>query len=340
MMRMQWVAVAAAVAVIAGGAAAAREHAGDTSRTPTAGQPGPPGAGPLPDDWRYESYDGVQVRVPPTWGWGGAPMSPTGDGQLYDCGSSAAFVVPGSDAYEFVDDTVPFVGRPAMMTDACQGPAMAPGADAVWLGSPLPVGTDSSGKVVAETIALAGQHVSAFSDDSALRSQILGTAEAVTTDANGCPTEPRKAPAPGPADGAQAASLSVCVYDGGRLLWSTTKDQQHAQDYVDAFSQASATFDAASLCTKEPVPQWVAVGVHDTDPNAPVRWDIVNFDCDRIVGTYTYGSQGKQSQTEAPLVPATVAPWAGGGIKAYVAGPFDPRHPDAGLGEYFRGMLG
>ena len=28
----------------------------------------------VPTDWRYESYDGVQVQVPADWGFGGAPI--------------------------------------------------------------------------------------------------------------------------------------------------------------------------------------------------------------------------------------------------------------------------
>lgn len=341
MMRRQSVAVAAVVVVIFGGAAVVHQHAGDTAGTPTVGEP-VAGAGEVPANWRHESYDGVQVRVPPTWGWGGAPTSPSGEGgDLYSCGDPVAFVVPGSNSYELVDKTAPFVGRPAMMSDACQGGStILPAVDAVWLGSALPVGTDTSGPLPAQTIALGGQHVTAFSGDAGLREQILATAEAVTVDSNGCSVEPRGDPAPGPAHGAQAASLSVCVYDDGRLLWSTTKDQQQAQDYVDGFDRASATYDVASLCATEPSGQWVAVGVHDTDPNASVRWDIANFGCDRLVGSHTYGKQDQQSRVEAPLVPATVAPWAGGGIKAYVAGPFDPQHAHSGLTEYFRGFLG
>jgi hypothetical protein len=332
--RGRWIAVAAAASVVvAGGVTFAVLHGSGSDGRQVAVD-----AGPVPSDWRYESYDGVQVRVPPTWGWGGAPTSPT-DGEVFGCGSNVAFVVPGSDTYESADAKTPFVGRPAMMTDACQGGVgMQPAVDAVWLGSVLPVGTDTAGPVPAETIALGGQHVTAFGDDAALRAEILATAEAVSTDGNGCPADPQREASPGPADGAQPASLSVCVYDGGHLLWSTTEDQQHAQDYVDAFSQASATYDAASSCTTSPSGQWVAVGVHDSDANAPLRWDIANFDCGTLVGTYTYGQQGKQSPMEAPLIPATVEPWAGGGIKAYVAGPGASDADD--LTTYFRGILG
>jgi hypothetical protein len=45
------------------------------------------------------------------------------------------------------------------------------------------------------------------------------------------------------------------------------------------------------------------------------------------------------STAEAALVPATVEPWAGGGIKAYVAGPGVSSGDDP-LAPHFRGMMG
>ena len=69
-----------------------------------------------------------------------------------------------------------------------------------------------------------------------------------------------------------------------------------------------------------------------------VRWDLANLDCPALVGRYTYGTEGKQSPIEAPLTADTVAPWALGGIKAYVAGPVDLGSPaDEQLASYFRG---
>ena len=44
-----------------------------------------------PADWRYESYDGVQVQVPATWGFGGAPLhADFFHGRLASCGANQA----------------------------------------------------------------------------------------------------------------------------------------------------------------------------------------------------------------------------------------------------------
>jgi hypothetical protein len=331
--RGRWIAAAAAAAVVvAGGVTFAALHDSGPDDGTVAVDPGQ-----VPSDWRYESFDGVQVRVPPGWGWGGAP---TGSGdQITSCGTDAAVVAPGTDGADPPEAT-PFVGRPATMSDLCTVGDSAygrPRATAVWLGSPLPVGTDTSGPVPAQTIAVGAQHVTAFGDDAALSAEILSTAEAVRVDGNGCPTAPVDAAAPGPTEHTSPQGLSVCVYDEGRLLWSTTKDAEHAQAYVTAFERASAVFDYAKACPPRPTGQWVALGVDY--PGAPTRWDIADFGCVAFVGTYTYGDQGGQSPIEAPMIPSTVEPWAGGGIKAYVVGP-GVSSADDPLASYFRGMLG
>jgi hypothetical protein len=330
--RGRWIAAAAAAAVVvAGGVTFAALHDSGPDDGTVAVDPGQ-----VPSDWRYESFDGVQVRVPPDWGWGGAP---TGSGdQITSCGTDAAVVAPGTDGADPPEGT-PFVGRPATMSDLCTVGDSAngrPRATAVWLGSPLPVGTDTSGPVPAQTIAVGAQHVTAFGDDAALSAEILGTAEAVEVDGNGCPTAPVRDPSPGPTDAASPTGLSVCVYDAGRLLWSASPGAQQALAYVDAFQQASATYDPVSLCSSDQTGQWVALGV--AYGAAPARWDVTNFDCPALVGTYTYG-QGKQSPINAPLTAGTVSPWASGGIKAYVVGPGITSADDP-LASYFRGVLG
>ncbi len=330
--RRRWVPLAAAAAVVVAGVAAfaALHGSGDDGQAGVV-------AGQVPSDWRYESYDGVQVRVPPTWGWGGEP---TGSGdQLTRCGEPTAVVVPDTIGSEPVDGR-PFVGRPVMMSDACQGglhgPALWPQVSAVWLGSPLPVGQDTSGGRTAATIAVGSQHVTVFSGDDALRAEILSTAEAVTVDGNGCPSAPVDSAVPGPTDDASPDGLSVCVYDQGHLLWSTTKDAGPAQRYVTAFQQTSAVYDFAKACPPKPSDQWVAIGVGYA--GASTRWDVADFGCDSLVGSYTVGSGGT-SAMEAPLVPDTVEPWAGGGIKAYVVGP-GVTSADDPLTPYFKGVMG
>jgi hypothetical protein len=330
--RGRWVALAAAAAVVvAGGVTFAALHGSGSDDGQVAVDPGQ-----VPSDWRYESYDGVQVRVPLDWGWGGSPTG-TGD-QLLMCGSATATVVPPIDGLR-IDGHEPYVGRPVMMSDACQGGdgALAwPQAPAVWFGSPLKVGTDTSGDQVAVTIAVGAQHVTVFASNAELRAEILSSAESVSVDGNGCPSAPVDTAVPGPTDDASPRGLSVCVYDQGHLLWSTTKDADSAQRYVGAFEQASATYDYAKACPPKPSDQWVAIGVGYA--GAPTRWDIADFGCGALVGRYTVGGGGT-SAMEAPLLPDTVEPWAGGGIKAYVVGP-GVTSADDPLASYFRGVLG
>jgi hypothetical protein len=330
--RRPWLAAAAAVAVVlAGGVTFAVLHDSGTDDGVVAVD-----SGPVPADWRYESYDGVQVRVPPTWGWGGAPMG-SGD-QMTACGSPVAAVLPNIDGVQALTHA-PFVGRPVTMSDACQGGEAAlarPTVSALWFDSPLDVGTDASGAQVAQTVAVGSQHVTVFAGDDSLRAEILSTAEAVRVDGNGCPTAPVADPAPRPEGGPSAQGLAVCVYDQGRLLWSASKDAAAAAGYVSAFQQATSVYDAARSCPLKPAEQWVAVGVEYA--GAPTRWDIADFTCRVLVGSYDVG-EPEPARYEAPLTPATVEPWAGGGITAYVAGP-GASSTDDPLAPYFRGMLG
>ena len=74
-------------------------------------------------EWRPESWHGLTVDVPADWGWGTAPIKLAGDEQQLLCGG------PGENAG-------PWVGRPIMLSDACQGaPFQQPEASYVWLGA-------------------------------------------------------------------------------------------------------------------------------------------------------------------------------------------------------------
>ena len=282
----------------------------------------------VPTDWRYESYDGVQVRVPATWGFGGAPIPVAFfHGRLAGCGTDRAAVLSSADSAPYVSSVTPFVGRPSMMSYDC-GPRgsdnFMPSIDAVWLGSPLAVGVKNVGPVVAETRAIGGQHVTVFSRVSALRRQILGTAEVVDVDANGCPSHAVQQPSSGPA-GLTPSSLSVCVYsqDTGRsvLMWSGRLDATSARAYADAVEQAGSPGPA---CTGNPSGRWVALGLHAGNGT---RWDVVDLRCAAI--DVTGGA--------VPLTPATVRDWAREGVTAYaVAGPSVPQSVAA----YFHVALG
>ena len=282
----------------------------------------------IPSGWRYESYDGVQLRVPPSWGWGGAPIRGTfNDGRLGSCGTSQAVARPGSTS-GYVPATTPFVGRPAVLSNLCMSwgsDGVMPGVDAVWFDSPLPIGARQVGTRTAETRYAWDQHVTVFSADPALRREILASVERVDVDANGCPTRAVQEPSAGAGD-LTPSSLSVCVYsqDTGTavLLWSARRDASVARDYTAAFAAARGP----GTCPGTPQGEWVALGVQD-DAAGPARWDVLDLRCPRLVG---HGAS-------AALTLADVRPWAGEGTTAYVGA---PERADRRIAAYFRAPLG
>ena len=265
-----------------------------------------------PADWRYESYDGVQVQVPATWGYGGAPLHADFlRGRLAACGANQASVLSSADTATYVTSATPFVGRPSKMTDACVpwgSDGSTPTGTAVWFGSPLAVGVKNVGPVLAETRAVGDQHVTVFAAKSALRRQILGTAEAVDVDANGCPTRAVLVPTAGSAS-STPTSLSVCIYsqDTGStaLMWSGRLDARTAQAYADALRQAG---HAGPACESVPTGRWVALGLHGA---GATRWDVVDLRCGAI----------ERPGGTVPLTPATVREWARDGVTAYAVAP-------------------
>ncbi len=73
---------AVAAAVLVGGVALADLRGDEPQATQSAGptpsgetsQTGGGSTPTVPADWRVESYGGVQLYVPPEWGWGGVPI--------------------------------------------------------------------------------------------------------------------------------------------------------------------------------------------------------------------------------------------------------------------------
>jgi DNA-binding CsgD family transcriptional regulator len=282
----------------------------------------------VPSTWRIESYGGVQVRVPATWGWGGAPIHADyfGGNGLGACGADQAAVGPDSSKASDPSSTTGFVGRPAVLTWRCVpwgSDGVLPSTDALWFGSPMKLGFKALGPVVAETRAIGGQHVTVFSADPQLRREVLGSAEAVGTDANGCPTRAVQEPVAGPS-GLTASSLSVCVYsqDTGVpvLLWSGREDAAAARRYVEAVAGSPA-----GACTSTPQGQWIALGLAG---DGGERWDVANLGCARIMTA---------KGPAASFDPGTLAPWAHNAIRAYVSG---PRHASADVAAYFRSPTG
>jgi hypothetical protein len=319
-----WLAALAVLVLVGGVAFVAHE-----SRAPN-GEIGYPSV-PVPPSWRYESYAGVQVQVPDTWGWGSSPVrSSIFDGRrhLGACGTNQAAVLSPTDDSSYVSSLTRFVGRPAVTNQRCVpwgSDGVMPVGEAVWFGSPLAVGVTSTGGNLAETRAVGEQHVTVFGRDASLRRQILGTAEEVDVDANGCPTRAVMTPTTGPRS-LDPRSLSTCVYsqDTGvaTLLYSGALPQGSAEGYVVHVDDAMT--DGAADCPT-PSGQWVALGVHGGDGT---RWDILNLGCARIQAAG--GQFVGLSQT-------TLRDWAVGGVTAYVG---VPRGGDRVLDEYLGAPTG
>jgi len=321
--RRAWLGAIAAAAVVVGGvgvglAVGQSDDGRGPDRSPTSA--GDPAA--VPEDWRAESYGGIQVWVPPTWGTGAAPFEETWDGagELLDCRDG----VPSG----------PYVGRPVMESDACavfdSDRQPTPSADFAWIGSVVEPGTiDLGGGYVEETVAVGGVNVTVASTDADLRAHILGSAEAVAVDANGCRTGISTPLRPeGPAE-IEATSLSVCLYetdlDGNTVLvWSDRRGAADATAYTEATYETSQLYDAGPCERRSPEGQWLEIGANGPDAT---RWDVVTFDC----------MWGETPDSQYPLNKQTVDPWASPAVKMYVVGPSDLH---AGLNGYFRGILG
>jgi hypothetical protein len=316
--RGTWPAALAVLALVGGVAFVAHE-----SRTPDGVITYPKVA--LAGSWRYESYAGVQLEVPDTWGWGGSPVQSsvfTGPRHLGACGSAQAAVLSPADDSSYVTPLTPFVGHPSVTDQRCVpwgSDGSMPTGEAVWFASPLAVGVKSFGSIVAETREVGGQHITAFGSDSTVRRQILGTAEAVDVDANGCPTKAVSLATAGPRR-LRPASMSVCVYsqDTGTatLMYSATLSGRDAAAYTARVGSAASSESACST----PQGRWVSLGLHG---RGGTRWDVANMSCGRIQLAAGHS---------APLEPDTVGDWAVGGVTAYVAAPAGSA---PALGAYF-----
>lgn len=206
----------------------------------------------LPDDWRWESFGGVQVGVPGHWGWGNA-LQRTGQW----CISTPA------------EREEPIVGRPAGTTlVGC--PAAEPGepdpgtllentgtlVDLAWRLDEQPGVTHEGDRTT--VVLLAGVAVVVQAEEE-LRERIVATVHVVAgdRDAHGCPTtdpawtDPGRRPHP-PVDVTtldEVSEVSVCRYavadpaarvpgDREPLVSSRRLTGAAAQDVVDAIAAA------------------------------------------------------------------------------------------------------
>lgn len=313
-------ATAAAITVVASGGLLLGDDKPDSGI-----EPGP--AVVVPADWRLEQWHGVQVSVPPDWGWGGAPLADNlegrGAGRYLDCGASA-FVDASGKKLLNGDRGLPYVGRPQYMTDMCttyvpDRPPM-PTVPYVWLGAPLDEGIRDLGDGwVQETVKVAGEAVTVATRDETLRRRVLASAGPVQgACAATLPADPQ--PVGDLPDIELPTSMTVCAYDQTgespwQLVYSTSVGPDPTATFVNALPDH--TLPGAG----EPGTNEIVV-LHVGPTQLVVR--LSSFSTIELRGVYG-------------LTPETVRPWAVDGIPAYVTGPirYTPE-----LSPYFRGMLG
>ncbi len=313
------VAGAAAVAVIApvGILAALNRDAGSpidvADSTLTSGS-----SGDVPGNWRIESYDGVQLRVPPDWGWGGVPFTIGGDDEFLTCGHGA-FAHAGPDGETVLEVNVeqPYVGRANYgMTDLCMTGLPTPTQPYVWLGSPLEVGSEElENGFTQQTVEAGGLRVTVASDDADELAAILSTVEAIQVDANGCAAVSAPVESGDPVADVEAVdSVSVCIYrheERGEdvfLGYSTSIEGAPAQHLLEAIkAQPVADLD----CDPDPRLRVddVVLRFHGADAEADV---LVRLD--GCSGYYT-GEGVRPFFTRA-----NVELWVVDGVGLYVSG--------------------
>jgi len=287
--------------------------------------------------WRTEYWHDTKVDVPADWGWGGAPMPESTDletgnvGDAIDCGASAYV---GSDGTRLLngDRSVPYVGRPLMMTDACMGQVgpgnwQPPTAPYVWLGAPVEPGTvEFANGYVMETREVNGSTVSVATKDPALRREILATAGGGET----CQSEYDVAPSieAVPREGIlEVTGMTICAYTevagGVQLTYVTHVGAEATRNFEDAVGRTPV-----ADCQPNGAHEWVLLTVEGTEG---LRQDhLVQLgECS--------GIQLLPGGDLVELTQETVAPWAVDGIPAYVVGPYDGK---GSTGGFFRGMLG
>lgn len=276
-----------------------------------------------PANWRVESYNGVQLRVPPDWGWGGTPSHLPGSDSLGFCGPGA-FAYPGEDGItRFTEEVdMPYVGRAGYtMTDVCMGDWFAsPEHPWVWLGARIDVGTEKlSDDFVQQTVEVGGVRVTVGDDDSVELATILGSVKAVEVDANGCQVTADLAGSPQGLSGLDTVrSVSVCVYrhredESVMLGYSTTLAGPAAQHVFDAIEQTSGGVpDCGSPQDFPPLDDVVLRFRGDSgDVDVLARLGGQFGAC----GGYHVGQQGVRLFTRA-----NVEPWVVDAVGLYVSG--------------------
>lgn len=274
-------------------------------------------SGGVPANWRVESYDGVQLRVPPDWGWGGVPVHTTiGDEEFLTCGHGA-FAHAGPDGKTVLKVNVdkPYVGRANYgMTDLCMTGLPTPTQPYVWLGSPVEVGSEElANGFTQQTVKVGGLRVTVASDDADELAAILSTVAAVEVDANGCAAVSRLAESGDPLAGfGEVDSVSVCVY----------RHEEKGEDVFLGYSTSIEGVPAQQLLegiTAEPTVTLRCVNTDRVDDVVLLRFHGPNDDADVLARLD--GCSGYYTGEEVRhLTRATVEPWVVDGVGLYVSG--------------------
>ncbi|MCW2797930.1 hypothetical protein, partial [Nocardioides sp.] len=295
-----------------------------------------PTSDPLPSQWRTEYWHDVQVDVPADWGWGTAPTDTgSGEPERYFCGGPGATVLADGHRNVNADDSVPYVGRPIMLSDACMNfvDDPPPTSPYIWFDAGLEPGTvDVGDGYVQETVAVNGSTVTVATQDDALRERIVSTvtgAETCMANLDSPPTVDSML-----TEGmSKVSSGLLCVYrtDSGNafdLVYSRELTGKEGQDFTDATYAAPS----ANLCDYDRPFEYAVVTLTGDDPFGaePVSQDyVVDTGCSRI--------ETSPGEFHA-LNEANVVPWAGHGVAATMVGP--SFGGAAWPYKYFIGMLG
>jgi len=289
---------------------------------------------------RTESYRGVEIDVPASWGWGAAPRGESTDRGVMWCTDGQVHLPSG----EVAPAKAPYVGRPAMFSDVCGDvdPAhpATPEAPYVWFGVPLDAGTRTVGAWTIETRDVDGVTVTVASRDDAERAAILGSARQLGTDArdsNGCPVRPQQAGGLSREGLGTVHGMAVCVYrplfrQPSLLFASARVDAPDARAFTKAAHAHQRALDP-NTCprTREASDSLLLVVDSDDDHGAPGAHQHPQFAVEVACGVLV-----DPHGTTQPLTRALVRPWAVPIVKAYVGAPLDR----PGVQEYFQVPMG
>jgi hypothetical protein len=253
-------AVAAATLLVAGLAGAAISYSGGGPETVK------PESGAHPQGWRAESYNGIQLWVPSSWGWGEVPRQTTH--AMANCGYGAYSPTSMITDLRFaLEDgaSAPYVGRPVGPGIACARRSTVT-ASHVWFDSPLPIGSGPAQTTFGVT-GLAPFNVTVADANRTERSTILASVERVVTDASGCPqdaagiraiqSDARPEPSP-----RFVRTMSMCLFAGpvghGVLYYSTRVDGTAARQATANIERAPDP-DVAPICLVTPAPSQIVL---------------------------------------------------------------------------------